>query len=432
MQNFSSRRPAALRNRLLASLAACALPLTAFAKDLPPTAEGAQKLSAVFSSYLGKPAEGAPSPITVTPTGANYEVAFDLAAIAAPFKASGFSLDPAVVKYALVEQDDGAWRVSSSDFPPISLRLNDLTEAFEIAGYKFDGVYDPALANFKSSKTTSDGQKIVAHGPQIDESFKIGAFKVIQTAAPIADGALSMAAHEEIADFSGTVSVTPPDDASAAPDAAKPTPFSFTIPSTLVDVGIDGLSSKKLLDLWAFLVAHPGRAEIAANEQAFKALLHALLPKDLKLIEKVELQKVAVQMPPGSVGLASGKFGLVLVSSSGPKSTLQYQFASAGIALPAGLLPPAMSDLAPTAFNFDIKASGFDLRAGAEEAIDDLHFAGDDPVIAEGRRRENLRQDQGRCAADHRTVAVPYRRAAARRRPWRARLILKASARVAS
>ena len=393
MKIFSSRHSSGLRKTLLTAVAMSALPFAAIAKDLPPTPEGAQKLSALFATYLGKPADGAPSPVAVTAAGASYEATVDLAGLAAPFKASGFSLDPAVIKYELVEQDDGTWRVACDAFPAISLRVNDIAEAFEVAGYKFDGVFDPALAMFKNSQVSFDSQKVVAHGPKVDETINLGALKVIQTATPIADGALSIAAHEDIADISASIAVTP-GGAGAAPDA-KPVPVSFTIPKTLADVGLDGASSQKAMDLWAFLVAHPGRAEIAANEPAFKDLLRALLPKDLKLTEKVEMQKIAIGAPQGPIGVANGKFGLLAASSPGPKGSIEYHLAADGVALPPGLLPPAMQDLAPTAFNIDIKASGFDFGAGAEEAINDLHFAGDDPVISKDDGAKILAKTKG-------------------------------------
>ena len=38
------------------------------------------------------------------------------------------------------------------------------------------------------------------------------------------------------------------------------------------DIKLDGLKTHPLLDLWAFLVAHPTRPELAANEAAFKTL----------------------------------------------------------------------------------------------------------------------------------------------------------------
>jgi hypothetical protein len=54
-----------------------------------------------------------------------------------------------------------------------------------------------------------------------------------------------------------------------------------------------------------------------------------------------------------------------------------------------------MSDLNTTAFNLDLKAAGFDLNAGFEEAINDMHFAGDGPIIAEADRQQIFAKMKG-------------------------------------
>jgi hypothetical protein len=143
---------------------------------------------------------------------------------------------------------------------------------------------------------------------------------------------------------------------------------------------------RKALDIWAFVVAHPNRAELAANEPAFKELLRAFVSADFKLTEKAELKQISVEAPQGRFGLTGAKLGVAAASAHGAKSSAEYDLAMDGLSLPAGLLPPAMSDLAPTAFNIDVKASGFELGAGAEEAINDMHFAGDGPIISEADR----------------------------------------------
>ena len=381
MPGFRQRRRLTLRKTLLAAAAIGALPLSAAAKDLPPTPEGAQKLSAVFAAYLGKPAAGAPPPISVTPEGAHYAVAIDLASFAAPLKNSGFSIDPAIVKYMLTEQDDGAWRVTGAELPPIAGHTRDGAIAYNFAGYKFDGIFDPTLGAFKNAQTGVDKLTAQVQAPALQETIAAGPVRATQTATPAPNGAVSAAVHEEIADLSISGSVTP--DAAKAGADAKPDAFTFQLAKAVVDAGLDGAPMRKALDLWAFVVAHPSRPEIAAIEPAFKDLLRAVVPADARLAEKVDAQNIAVATQKGSFGLASAKFSLAAALTQGPKGSVEYHLAMAGLTLPAGLAPPPMHDLTPTAFDFGIKASGFDFAAGANEVIDDLHFAGDGPVIAQ-------------------------------------------------
>jgi hypothetical protein len=377
------RRPA-LRKTLLVAVAIGGIPLSAFARDLPPTPEGAEKLSAIFATYLGKPAAGAPSPVTVTPEGGHYTVALDFASLVAPLKQADFSVEAATMTWALTEQDDGTWHVTSDSLPPLSFRIKEDTIVYSFTGYKFDGAFDPALAMFKIGQQSLDRTEAKVHGPKVDETIAIGALHVKQTAAPAANGGTSIAVHEEFADMSVDVSAMP-DGATEAGDA-KPIQATIKLPGALADVNIDGAPLRKAMDLWAYVAAHPSRPEIAADEATFKNLLRALLPADFKLAEKAEAKQITVDAPQGHFSVAGARFRLGASSAPGPRSAGEYSVAMDGFAMPPGLLPPAMSDLVPTAFNLDLKAGGFDLGAGIEEAINDMHFSGDGPVIAESDR----------------------------------------------
>ena len=317
MKIISRPRSPALRKTLLAAVAIGGLPLSAFARDLPPTPEGAEKLSAIFATYLGKPPAGAPSPVTVKPEGDHYTVALDLASLAAPLKQADFSLDAATLTWALTEQDDGSWHVTGDSLPPLSVRVKEDTIAYNFTGYKFDGIFDPALAMFRNAQQSVDRTEAKVHGPKLDETIAIGALHVKQTGAPAANGAASIAAHEEIADMSADISVVP-DGAKENADA-KPIPVSFKLPTALVDVNVDGAPLRKALDLWAFAAAHPSRPEIAADEATFKNLLRALLPADFKLAEKAEAKQIAVERAAGSLWRGGRQVRVSAATAPGPE-----------------------------------------------------------------------------------------------------------------
>jgi Uncharacterized protein conserved in bacteria (DUF2125) len=393
MNLICGRSRSALSKALATAVALGVIPLTAFAADVPATPEGAQKLNAVFVTYLGKPPEGAPPPITVTPEGGHYTVSLDLAALTAPLKSPDFSIDPAILTYALTEQDDGTWRVMGDALPPFSFHQKEATITYSFAGYKFDGIFDPTLAVFKTAQHSLDKTTAQVRAPKLEETIALGPTRVAQTGAAAANGASSIVAHEEIADMSGAILATPPQAKEGA--EAKPIPVAFQLGAATADVTLDGAPLRKVLDLWALVVAHPGRAGIAANEEAFKTLLRGFSPADIKFAEKADIKQIGVDAPQGHFGVAGLKFALAGAASSGAKSSAEYHLAMDGLTMPPGLLPPAFSDLVPTAFNIDVKASGFDVVAGALEAINDLRFDGDGPVIAEADRTQIFAKMKG-------------------------------------
>ena len=146
------------------------------------------------------------------------------------------------------------------------------------------------------------------------------------------------------------------------------------------DVKFDGLKARALLDLWAFLVAHPTRPELAANEAAFKTLLTAVAASQPKIDETATLDKLAVQIPQGQVAIDSAKFGVS--AAGGATGAFGEHFEASGLTLPPTLIPAAYSGFAPTALMFGFRASGLDVAGAAAEAIADLHLAGDGPPIS--------------------------------------------------
>ena len=374
------------RAALLATAALGALSAGASAGDLPATPEGAQKLGAFFATYAGKPAVGAPSSIVVTPESADYLVAVDIGALAAPLKAAGVSYDAAVVKFKVIEQDDGAWRVELNDFPTVAAHSKRGDLAFDstivMSGLKNVMVIDPAISWVRSGQASGDKLMLRARGPGVEETVDTGALQATMTSKASADGALSTSVEETIGAATMTMAVDPKAANPSANADAKPFNIAAQAGNAAVDIKMEGVRPRPLLDLWAFLVAHPTRPELAANEASLKTLLTAALASRLSLDENFGMQKLTVQTPRGPVAFDAAKVGIG-GANAGSASRFEERFAASGLTLPPGLVPAAFHDLVPTSFDLGFKVSGFDLTAAGAEAIADMHLAGDAPPISQ-------------------------------------------------
>ena len=354
----------------LATLGAAAL-TAAWAADLPASPDGAQKLLSFFAVYFGKQA-----PVTVTPANPGYAVSFDLAALTAPLKTQGFSYDSALLKYRLIEQDDGAWRVEQSDIPPITVHSKDSTSSIAFTNAKTATVFDPAIAWWRSSMGSADKLSLEAHAPGVDETFEFNTMQMSGTGKATSDGLASAVMHQTFAGTKATIVATNKSDSDA-----KPTNINVHSDAATIDIALDGVKSRALLDLWAFVVAHPTRPEMAANEPALKTLLAAALASPVKLDETLALNKLAIETPQGPVTIETAKFGGG--GTGGAVGAFEERFAADGLSLPATLVPAPFRDFAPTSFAIGFRASGFDVAAAAAEAIADIHLAGDGPEISE-------------------------------------------------
>ncbi len=357
------------------ALASCAglatLSAAAWAGDLPASPDGAQKLLSFFAVYFGKQA-----PVTVTPANPGYAVSFDLAALTAPLKTEGFSYDPALLKYQLIEQDDGGWRVEQTEIPPITAHTKDGTSSIAFTGFKTVTVFDPAIAWWRSVTGAADKMSVEAHAPGVDETFEFNAMQMSGTGKASSDGLASAVLHQTFAGTKATIIA-----ASKSDSDAKPTTINAHSDAATADIALDGFKSHALLDLWAFVVAHPTRPEMAANEAALKTLLAAALTSPIKLDETFAFTKVAIDTPQGPVTIDTAKFGGG--GAAGSAGAFEERFAADGLSLPATLVPAPFRDFAPTSFSFGFRASGFDLAEAIAEAIADIHLAGDGPEISD-------------------------------------------------
>ena len=367
------------RAGLLASAAFCALTAAASAKDLPATPEGARKLATFFTTYLGAAPAGAPPAFVVTPEGSDYLVALDVAALAAPLKAAGVTYDPATIKAKFVEQDDGTWRMESDDFPPISTHMPQESTTMAVTGYKSAVVIDPATSWFRTASGGADKLTVHVRAERgIGEAIDVGALQFSGTGSAGTDGAVSTVVHETAADVGVSITATPKSD--KPDDDAKPVTVTARAEKALLDANVDGFKPQPALALWAFLVAHPARADLAANEPALKGLLSAAAASALKLNETVGVQKIAVQTPHGPIAMNTAKFGFG--AAAGTPGAFEEHVAVDGLALPPTLVPALYHDLTPTSVDIGFKASGFDVAGAIAEAIADLHLAGDGPPIS--------------------------------------------------
>jgi hypothetical protein len=252
---------------------------------------------------------------------------------------------------------------------------------FAATGYKAAALIDPALAWVRSQQVSADKIGVGVHGPGVNETVEVGPVQASLKSKTAPDGAVSTSIKETLGPFSLALTVDPkalkPD---GNPDA-KPFDISAQSEATSVNINLDGLKTPAMLDLWAFWVAHPTRPELAANEGAFKSLITAALAGHPSFVEDVGTKKLIVRAPQGPFACDEFKIG-VGGAFAGPDSRLSERFAATGFSLPPGLVPEMYRDFIPTSFDVGVKVGGIDLTAAAEEAVADLHLAGDQPPIS--------------------------------------------------
>lgn len=358
-----------------ASLLAAALgSAPALAGDQPATPEGALKIRAFFGKFLPAAVEGPHPLLAVTPEGSDYLLAVDLSAVNALIKETGVSYDPATILYKLVEQDDGRWRINLEQLPAIGFHAKDATGSVELQNYRQSLLIDPAIAWFLNGSSSASKGVLKFASARLDQTIDFDSAGAELSTTVRDDGSVSTTGKEQIAGIAAT--------ARGFGEKNEPINWSARIDKALIDVGVDGLMSRKAFDLWSVVASHPARAELVGHETEIKGLLKEIARPGLKIAERIEAQRTVVASAIGAVALADLKYEIG-AASLGRDSALTVGVSADGLSLPAGLAPPKALDLVPSKFDLAVAVKGFDLTAAANEAIADMRLTEDGPFLSD-------------------------------------------------
>ncbi len=368
-----------MRVKSLCGAAALLLAAGGPAAAASATPEEAQRLQGLFERYAGKPAPGAPGAVTVTPAGDSYRVDVDLARLMAPLDAFGIKI-VATGPYTtvLTPRDDGAWRVRNDGFPALAFSKDDQTTTLKYEGYSVDGVFDPKLEAMREQTSTLSGLTGGTESALVSNQQRYTArITGRQTARDAGDGSVTMESHQAAADVA--YALTMQGHPAAGDPPATPFAVTATLPTASSDTALSHVSTASLLDLWAFLVAHPSKPEIRANGESLKAILRAILAPGPLASLKGELGKLAVTTPIGV--FAVDRIAEVLdLGGDGTTQTARFGLHYAGLSFPADHLPPWAAKLVPTALDLDLAVGPLHLHDGLRKAVAEADFSADPPL----------------------------------------------------
>ncbi|RYB07676.1 hypothetical protein [Lichenibacterium ramalinae] len=368
---------------LLIGLAVAAIPIVS-AAAAPATPEEAARLTALFERYVSHPAPGQPSGVSVVPAGESYAVTVDVKRAAAGLDSFGITFDPYTSKTLLTPQPDGTWKVHGDDSPPMVVHAGNQTLSFAATSSSFDGVYDPKLRTFASFDQHQAGTTTVRTSPTLDQNTRSETATWAGTGVAAEGGTVTTTAHYAATGFASDIMLkaapapagTTPGNPAVPPPSRTGTAITVTAPSSVQDVSLGSLRAGALLDLWAFVVAHPTHDSLVAAQDDLKGLLRAGLPYVDSLKLKATLPVLAASTPVGVVSTKSFAAG---IDASGLAATGRAAVALSlsDLAVPPGQLPPWSSGLVPTALDLHVTVDGFHAAEAALATVNAVDLAKD-------------------------------------------------------
>ena len=347
------------------------------------TQEQADKLKAVFERYLGRSIEGEPSKVTIVPEGTAYRMTYDYKQLGRPLESFGMTIDSVSQSVLLAPNDDGTWRVTSDAMPPMVFHFKDQTITMSTSTYKFDGVFDPKLGVFTDQTATQDGSIYDQDAPAMLQHRRTGRSVLTETATSAGASGVNLDVRYALTDITAEMTGRSPPNA-ATGDAPPPFSLSYQLPKAGLGVRIDGLLATRLLDLWAFFVAHPSHDAIVAGQEELRGLLLAALPLPLSLKEDSAAEGLTAKTPLGDVTARSIAAGLELAGLPGT-GTVNFSIAADGLGVPTTDLPAWMAGFLPTALDIRPSITGFHAEEAAKEAVADFDLNSADGFRPEQR-----------------------------------------------
>lgn len=363
-----------------AALVLC-LACPAAALAAPATPEEAARLTSLFETYVGRPAAGASPIVTVTPDGESYKAAFDLTRMAAPLHSFGIDVVVASPYVAtLTPRADGTWRVQREGLPQFGFTTRKgLTYSVQFLSKGSDAIFDPKIEAFAHQENQLGGSKTSVtsdtKAKQHSEIIEDGK-QVIDAKGPGPQEVSSVLRQEDKAiHYRSHI-----DSASKSPAGAPTGDTSLDVTSALTQASASNERVGSLLDLWAFLVAHPSRDQLAAEQPKLKSLALAMIPYVTAFTGRSEGQGVSVRFGQDT-SVAIGTTGeAVAYDSSSTTEGLSLSMKMTDLQVETSALPKWVVAALPHRIDLQLATSPLDVGKALRVLVDKADLSKDDPM----------------------------------------------------
>lgn len=347
------------------------------------TQEEADRIKASLQSYLGSE----PGVVAVAAQGDDYVITLDATPYLAKVGTSGFTakVDPYVMTAR--PKGNGQWDVSQSGPMAFSWNAPGISSVDgKIASQEWSGVFDEATASFLSSTFAYTGITINQTMDDPQTKIKTTAATAYEnwsgtsTGVPRGDGSVDVTSTMAISGVTSAAKTEMPPEMVAA---GMPS-LDYTLNNAKSDytTSAKGLRTKTILDLVAWLVAHPSKDLIVQDQAQLKEKILAALPLWESIDGAATMNDTSISSAYGQFGIPVGSFGLSM-SGISKEGKFREAFGFSGLTIPPGITPPWTEGLIPSSFKIDFTLDGVDLEAPTKLFLAQADFAKDPPISPE-------------------------------------------------
>ncbi len=337
------------------------------------TAEDAAAVQKSLQAYLGSE----PGVVTVAPAGDDLQITLDVNPFLAKAKQPDASASVSPIVITAHANGDGTWETKSASPLLVTLNSPALVLDVKMDNFTWTGTFDEQLRGFTKSHGDLANASIKetvldpANGVKTNIAYTIGKYSSDTTATKRDAGVADITAAVTAENIQGTWSLE-----GGSPGAGG---GSFTLAKVGYQAGGTGVRQGAIMDLIAWLVAHPNKDAIIKDQANLKQLLTAAMPIFESVTGSETFENAVVQTPIGNVTAQAVKIG-VDMGGFVKAGRFGENIGLTGIGTPPGIAPPWSMDLIPASVQFGFMASGFDAEAPAKMVIDKFDLSKDPPL----------------------------------------------------
>ena len=156
--------------------------------------------------------------------------------------------------------------------------------------------------------------------------------------------------------------------------------ISLSMASALSEATASHERVSSLLDLWAFLVAHPSRDQLVAEQPKFKSLMLAMIPYVTAFAGHTDGQSVSADFGQGSSAKIGSLGEAIAYDSASTTEGLSLSLKVADLDVTTTSLPPWIVSALPRKVDLNLATSPLDLGNAMRVLVDKADVAKDDPL----------------------------------------------------
>lgn len=351
----------------------------------PATPDGAKAIEQAYIDYFSK-AVIDKGIVTVTPSGEDYVVAWDIRKALDLAGAPAGALRVAPFSYTLTPQGGGAWTVRADHVPGVDFDAptdkGRVEGAVKLPGFRFKAAFDPAQTDFLRSMLGADALtakfRIADTSQRADVDLAESDLSVETRAKASDSGAgVDLAFAQSLRGLTETVVSTPADDQGA------PVKVSYEVGGVLGGLTVSGLRAREIGDLWKDIVAHADQPDAPAD---LKQRVRATLPLWNDVHAEAEIHDLALQTPffEAKLRTLGERLGLSGFTAEG---AAELGVRLDGLAFQSTALPPWAGSLSPVSLDLSLRVVDQGLDKAAQLALDDPAFGEKGDLSAETQEK---------------------------------------------